>query len=189
MPNTLAALFSFQDDSDLIERLKRREPQAMADVYDRFGKLAFSVILAIVKDDEIAQDLLREAFVKVWNRVHGFNRGRGSLGTWILAIARNRAIDYLRSTRSEPSQNNSTAEILEEPRFFADLEPEYHNTERILTIREALSSRLNESQRHILELAYFEGLSLSEMTARIQAPPGAIKTEVRTALRLLRDEF
>ncbi|HEX4809582.1 MAG TPA: sigma-70 family RNA polymerase sigma factor [Bryobacteraceae bacterium] len=183
---TLPVLFSLQDDLELIERLKRHETQAMADAYDRFGKLAFSVILGIVKNEEVAEDLLNEAFIKVWNRVDGFNRSGGSLGAWILAIARNRAIDYVRSARAKSSQNRRNLDTLEEPRFFADLEPDYHNIERIRTICETLTTKLSADQRQTLELAYFEGLSLGEMAAKLQQPPGAVKTGARTALQLLR---
>lgn len=184
----LSALLSFQDDSELIERLKRRESQAMADVYDRFGKIAFSVILRIVKNTGIAEDLLQETFLKVWNRVDGFDQGRGSLGPWVLAIARNRAIDYLRSTDSKLSQTSCNLDALERPRFFTDFEADYHNMDRIRTIREAFT-KLNDNQRRVLELAYFEGLSQSEMAAKLQQPLGTVKTWVRTALQLLRDEL
>jgi RNA polymerase sigma-70 factor (ECF subfamily) len=184
----LSALLSFQDDAELIERLKRREPQAMADVYDRYGKIAFTVIFRIVKNAGIAEDLLQETFLKVWNRVDGFDQGRGSLGPWVLAIARNRAIDYLRSTDSKLAQTSCNLDALERPRFFTDFEADYHNMDRIRTIREAFT-KLNENQRKVLELAYFEGLSQSEMAVRLQQPLGTVKTWVRTALQLLRDEL
>jgi RNA polymerase sigma-70 factor (ECF subfamily) len=184
----LSALLSFQDDSELIERLKHREPQAMTEVYDRFGKLAFTVIFRIVKNASMAEDLLQETFLKVWNRVDGFDQGRGSLGPWILAIARNRAIDYLRSTDSKLSQTSCNLDALERPRFFTDFEADYHNMDRIRIIREAFN-KLNENQRTVLELAYFEGLSQSEMAEKLRQPLGTVKTWVRTALQLLRDEL
>jgi RNA polymerase sigma-70 factor, ECF subfamily len=184
----LSALLSCQDDSDLIERLKRREPEAMADVYDRFGRVAFSVILRVVKNPALAEDLLQEAFLKVWNRVDGFDQGRGCLGPWILAIARNRAIDYLRSTDSKLSQTACNLDVLDRPRFFTDFVADYHNMDRVRTIREAFT-KLNVNQRQVLELAYFEGLSQSEMAAKLQQPLGTVKTWVRTALQLLRDEL
>lgn len=184
----LSALLSFQDDSELIDRLKRREPEAMADVYDRYGRVAFSVMLRIVKNASIAEDLLQETFLKVWNRVDGFDQNRGSLGPWILAIARNRAIDYLRSTDSKLSQTSCNVDALERPRLFTDFEADYHNMDRIRTIRDAFT-KLNENQRCVLELAYFEGLSQTEMAAKLQQPLGTVKTWVRTALQLLRDEL
>lgn len=184
----LSALFSFQDDSELIDRLKRHEPLAMADLYDRFGKVAFSVILHIVKDEDFAEELLRETFITIWNRVGGFNRsGSGSLGLWVLAIARNRAIDYLRAAGPKSSQGGGNIAALDEPRFFAPLDPDFHNTDRIRTLCDAFI-RLDDNQRQVLELAYSEGLSLNEMSVKLRQPPGAVKTWARTALKLLRGE-
>jgi len=78
-------------DSELARRLQRREPQAMADLYDRFGRLAYSLIFSVVRDTGVAEDLVQETFLRVWNRVGGFDPDRGALGPWLLAIARLRA--------------------------------------------------------------------------------------------------
>ncbi len=184
----LSALLSLQDDSDLIQRLKRREAEAMGELYDRFGKIAFAVIVRIVRNSAVAEDLLQETFLKVWNRIEGFDDARSSLGPWVLTIARNRAIDYLRSTDSRMAQNSCDLEKLERPRFFTDFEANYLSDDRIRTIRQAFT-KLSENQRKVLELAYFEGLSQSEMAARLAEPLGTVKTWVRTALQLLRQEL
>src|ERR1035438_6975411 len=89
------------NDSELARRLQRREPQAMADLYDRFGRLAYSLIFSVVKDTGIAEDLVQETFLRVWNRAAGFDSDRGALGPWLLAVARNRAIAYIRSRAEE----------------------------------------------------------------------------------------
>jgi len=184
----LSALLSLQDDSDLIQRLKRREAEAMGELYDRFGKVAFAVIVRIVRNAGVAEDLLQETFLKVWNRVDGFDDSRSSLGPWVLTIARNRAIDYLRSIDSRMAQNSCDLEKLERPRFFTDFEANYMSDDRIRIIRQAFT-KLTENQRKVLELAYFEGLSQSEMAARLSQPLGTVKTWVRTALLLLRQEL
>ena len=82
---------------DLIVRLQRRDPQALAELYDRYGRIAYSLIVRMVRDGSIAEDLLQEAFLRVWNGAQGFDAARGSIGSWLLAVAHNRAIDYLRS--------------------------------------------------------------------------------------------
>ena len=184
----LSALLPFQDDGELIARLKRRDPQAMAELYDRFSKLAFSILFRIVRNTAVAEDLLQETFLKVWSRIDGFHENRGSLGPWLLTIARHRAIDYLRSTDARLAQTSSDLEVLERPKFFTDFEAEYHNMDRIRIIREAFT-KLSENQRTVLELAYFEGLSQSQMAAKLDQPLGTVKTWVRTALQLLRDEL
>lgn len=184
----LSALLSLQDDSELIQRLKRREAEAMGALYDRFGKVAFAVIVRIVRNAGVAEDLLQETFLKVWNRVAGFDDSRTSLGPWVLTIARNRAIDYLRSTDSKMAQNSCDLEKLERPRFFTDFEANYMSEEKIRIIRQAFT-KLSDNQRKVLELAYFEGLSQTEMATRLAQPLGTIKTWVRTALQLLREEL
>ncbi len=92
-------------DEELARRLQRREPDAMTTLYDRFGRLAYSVILAIVRDTGVAEDLVQETFLRVWNRAQAFEPGRGALGSWLLAIARNRAIDYVRSSGARINRN------------------------------------------------------------------------------------
>lgn len=181
----LSTLLAGQDDTDLIRRLKRRDPDAMSELYDRFGRVAFAVIARIVRNTEMAEDLVQETFLKVWNRVGGFDDERGALGPWVLAIARNRAIDYIRSADAKASQNSCDLEKLERPRFFTDLESDYADQERIRTIR-AVFDKLTENQRKVLELAYFEGLSQTEMAERLQQPLGTVKTWVRTALQSIR---
>jgi RNA polymerase sigma-70 factor (ECF subfamily) len=184
----LSVIASLQDDSKLIERLKQRDPDAMGLLYDRFGRLALAVLIRIVRDRAIAEDLLQETFLKVWNRAEGFDGERGALGPWLLTIARNRAIDYLRSTDARYAQASCDLERLERPRFFVDMEAQYAEQDRVRLIREAFL-KLTENQQRVLELAYFEGLSQSEMAARLQQPLGTIKTWIRTALQIVRQEL
>src|SRR5271156_2784923 len=93
----LQVLLRYKDDGDLARRLKAREPQAMSDLYDRYGRIAYSLIYRVVRNGAAAEDLVQETFLRVWNRVQSFDQERGALGPWIMTVARNRAIDYLRS--------------------------------------------------------------------------------------------
>lgn len=183
----LSALVS-QDDSELIKRLKERDPEAMKDLYDRFGKVALAIITRIVRDRAIAEDLLQETFLKVWNRVAGFDVERGALGPWVLTIARNRAIDYRRSTSSRFAQAGYDVEKLDRPFLFIDLEEQYADRDRLRHIQLAFS-KLTDNQKSVLEMAYFEGLTQSEMADRLKQPLGTVKTWVRTALQILRQEL
>jgi RNA polymerase sigma-70 factor, ECF subfamily len=183
----LSTLLSLQDDTELIRRLKNREPEAMGELYTRFGKLSFSVIVRIVKDAGIAEDLLQETFLKVWNRVDGFDDARTSIGPWILTIARNRAIDYLRSADSRLAQSSTDLEKLERPRFFTNFEAEFLDADQLRIVRQAFA-KLTDHQRQVLELAYFQGLSQTEMAALLRQPLGTVKTWVRSALQILRQE-
>ena len=179
---------SGQYDEELARRLQRREPQAMADLYDRFGRLTYSVILAIVRDSGVAEDLVQETFLRVWNRAQAFEPGKGALGPWLLAIARNRAIDYIRSVQSRMDRNSYEFDVREHPSLFVDMEREVLNTDHARVIRAALA-KLTDNQRKVIELAYYEGLSQSEMAERLGQPLGTVKTWVRSALQLLREDI
>jgi RNA polymerase sigma-70 factor (ECF subfamily) len=189
IPGILLALqMSGQHDEELARRLQRREPQAMADLYDRFGRLAYSVVVAIVRDTGVAEDLVQETFLRVWNRVHAFEAGRGSLGPWLLAIARNRAIDHLRSLTARMDRNAYELDLREHPSLFVDMEREVLNTDHARLIRKAIA-KLSANQQKVIELAYYEGLSQTEMAERMGEPLGTVKTWVRAALKLLREEL
>jgi RNA polymerase sigma-70 factor (ECF subfamily) len=184
----LFAIYAGEDDRNLAERLKRREPSVMGDLYDRYGKLVFSLIYRIVRDIGVAEDLVQETFLRVWNRAQGFDAERGALGSWLLAVARNRAIDYVRSAGGKMSRGALELEAAEHPSVFVNFEAEVLSQDRARRVRGALE-RLNENQRHVIELAYFEGLSQSEMAERMGQPLGTVKTWVRTALKHLRDDL
>jgi len=184
----LALELSGQHDEDLAGRLQRREPDAMKDLYDRFGKLAYSVVLAIVRDASIAEDLVQETFLRVWNRIQAFEPGRGALGPWLVAIARNRAIDHVRSSSSKMDRNAFELDVREHPALFVDMQREVENTDHARIIRAAIK-KLNPNQQKVIELAYYEGLSQTEMAERMGQPRGTIKTWVRAALGVLREEL
>ena len=179
---------SSENDAQLVERVKRHEPQAMADMYDRYGRVTYSLILRIVRNTGAAEDLVQETFLRVWNRVHAFDVKRGALGAWILAVARNRAIDYVRSVEGRMTQSASEFDELENPGAFADFEQNLLNLDRVRLVRDALN-KLSPNQREVIEMAYYEGLSQSEMAERMKQPLGTVKTWARSALKLLRDQL
>jgi RNA polymerase sigma-70 factor (ECF subfamily) len=184
----LALQLSGDCDEDLVRRLQARDPDALKDLYDRFGKLAWSVILAIVRDAAIAEDLVQETFLRAWNRVKGFEAGRGALGPWLLTIARNRAIDHVRSRSYRMDRCVYELDATESPALFLDMESEILNANYASAVRNAVA-KLNPNQRKVIELAYYEGLSQTEMAERMGQPLGTVKTWVRTALKNLRDEL
>ena len=179
---------SSEDDAQLVERVKRHEPQAMADLYDRYGRVVYSLILRIVCNTGAAEDLVQETFLRIWNRVHAFDAKRGALGAWILAVARNRAIDHVRSVEGRMTKSTSEFDELENPGTFADFEQNLLNLDRVRLVRDALN-KLNPNQREVIEMAYYEGLSQSEMAERMKQPLGTVKTWARSALKLLRDQL
>ena len=184
----LALELSGEHDEELATRLQKRDPRAMGDLYDRFGRLVYSVILSVVRDNATAEDLVQETFLRVWNRIQGFEAGRGALGPWLLAIARNRAIDHVRSMSSRMDRNSFEFDARDHPSLFVDMERDVVNTDHARIIKAAIA-KLNENQRKVIELAYYEGLSQTEMAERMGQPLGTVKTWVRTALKHLREEL
>jgi RNA polymerase sigma-70 factor (ECF subfamily) len=184
----LLAAVLLKEDPDLARRLKNRDPQAMAELYDRYGRITFALIFRVVRNEAVAEDLVQETFLRVWNRVHAFDHEKGALGPWVLAVARNRAIDYLRSVEGRMTQSVFELEKLEQPGFFVNMENSILNMDRVQALRGAVE-KLTPNQRLVLELAYYEGLTQTEMAERLKQPLGTVKTWVRTALKLLRDEL
>jgi len=166
---------------------QRRDPRALAELYDRYGRLAYSLIVRVVRDGALAEDLVQETFLRVWNRAQGFDAQRGALGPWLLAVARNRAIDYLRSAVGR-ERNAIELEEVDHPALYTDMERDILASDKARVVRAAIE-KLAPKQREVIELAYFEGLTQTEMAERMGQPLGTVKTWVRAALRNLREEF
>ena len=172
-------------DGDLLVRLQRRDPEALAELYDRYGPMAFRLILRMVRDHGVAEDLVQETFLRVWNRVGGFDSDRGAVGPWLLAVARNRAIDYLRS-RGRRAESPIDLNETEHPALFADLTGDTLNFDLVRQVKRALD-QLGAQQREAIELAYFEGMSQTEIAERLGQPLGTVKTWMRRALQQMRE--
>ena len=183
----LMAVHAAEDDTNLVTRMQRRDPNALAELYDRYGRVTFSLIVRIVRDAGTAEDLVQETFLRVWNRVHGFDAQKGSIGPWLLAVARNRAIDYLRSAGGR-ERNAVEFEETDHPALYCDMERELLSSDRVRRVKTAVE-KLSPNHRQVIELAYFEGLSQTEMAERMGQPLGTVKTWVRAALKILRDEL
>jgi RNA polymerase sigma-70 factor (ECF subfamily) len=184
----LQVVLRYKEDAGLARRLKAREPEAMAELYDRYGRLAYSLIYRVVRNGAVAEDLVQETFLRVWNRVQSFDEQRGAFGPWILTVARNRAIDYLRSLDGRMSQGALELDRLENPVLAANFEDSAISIDRTRRLQGAFE-KLSANQRAVIELAYYEGLSQTEMADRMKQPLGTVKTWVRTALKVLRDEL
>ncbi|MBV8820096.1 MAG: sigma-70 family RNA polymerase sigma factor [Acidobacteriaceae bacterium] len=188
LPLLFAAALEGEDDRNLVRRLQSRDPHAMANLYDRYGRLAYALILRIVRNTAAAEDLVQETFLRIWNRVHSFDAEKGALGPWVLAVARNRAIDYLRSVDGRMAQSAVEIDKMEQAALFHDAGSDFLNLDRVKLLKGAFQ-KLTANQRIVLELAYFEGLSQSEMAERMKQPLGSVKTWVRSALKTLREEL
>lgn len=184
----LQVVLRFKDEADLARRLKERDPNAMSDLYDRYGRVAYSLIFRMVRNGAAAEDLVQETFLRVWNRVQSFDQERGALGPWVLTVARNRAIDYIRSIDGRMSAGALELDRVENPSLFCDFSDQALSLDRARRLKGAFE-KLNDNQRKVIELAYFEGLSQTEMAEQMKQPLGTVKTWVRSALKVLRDEL
>ena len=184
----LQVSLQFKDDSLLARRLKERDPHAMGALYDRYGRLAYSVIFRMVRDSAAAEDLVQETFLRVWNRAQSFDPERGALGPWIITVARNRAIDYVRSVSARMAAGAVELDVLERPSLFNGFEANALTIDRSRRLKAAFE-KLQPNQKTVIEMAYFEGLSQTEMAERMKQPLGTVKTWVRNALKILREEL
>lgn len=170
------------EDAQLLDRARRGDEQAMATLYDRYSKVVYSVALRVLRDPASAEDVLQDVFLGVWRKPESFISARGSLGGWLAVVARNRAIDTLR--RKRPSEQVDEIHLAS-PYDLAD-EAE-RNT--LMQRARAIILHLPLDQRKTLEMAYFDGLTHTEIAEITGDPLGTVKTRIRSALLSLRKEL
>jgi len=168
-------------DVALLERMTARDERALAALYDRHARLLFGLILRILRSRADAEEVLQEVFVQAWTRTDTYNASLGSPAGWLIGIARNRAIDRLRNN----AVRIRTAEQAPRPTAVETPEARAATSERERDVARALAS-LPPEQRELIEHAYFEGLTQSELAERFKLPLGTVKTRVRTGLTTLR---
>jgi len=169
-------------DAQLLDRVRRGDEQAMATLYDRYSRVVYSVALRVLRDPASAEDVLQDVFLGVWRKPETFISARGSLGGWLAVVARNRAIDTLR--RKRPSEQVEEIQLAS-PFNLAD-EAE-RNT--LMQRARAILLHLPLEQRKTLEMAYFDGLTHTEIAEITGDPLGTVKTRIRSALLSLRKEL
>jgi RNA polymerase sigma-70 factor (ECF subfamily) len=169
-------------DGQLLGRVRRGDEQAMAVLYDRYSKVVYSVALRVLREPASAEDVLQDVFLGLWRRPDNFISSRGSLGGWLAVVARNRSIDALR--RKRPSEQVEEVHLASS----FDVAQEAERNSMMQRAR-AIIVRLPLEQRKALEMAYFDGLTHSEISEVTGDPLGTVKTRIRTALLSLRKEL
>ena len=169
-------------DPVLISALRSGDETAMAELYDRYSPIVYSVALRVLGDTAAAEDILQEVFIQLWRNPGLFDSSRGNLGAWLAVIARNRSIDALR--KRKPESDIADVLVSVEP----DLADEAERARAMEKVRGALS-KMPPSQRTALEMAYFEGLTHTEIASKTGEPLGTIKTRIRAGLLTLRKAF
>jgi RNA polymerase sigma-70 factor (ECF subfamily) len=170
------------NDAVLLEQVGHGDESAMEDIFRRYSGPVYSVALRVLRDNGHAEDVLQEVFLQLWRKPAAFVQQRGSLGAWLVVVARNRAIDHLR--RRKPADSVEDV-ILASSVNVAD---EAERNTMMEKVRRVIADLPPEQQKS-LELAYFEGLSHTEIASRTGDPLGTVKTRIRQALITLRKAF
>ena len=154
----------------------------MGRLYDRYSPIVYSIALRVLGDTGAAEDVLQEVFLQLWRNPGVFDSSRGNMAAWLAVIARNRAIDSLRKRRPEADIADVVVSV--EPDLAGDTE----RARAMEKIRSVLGD-MPAAQRSALEMAYFEGLTHTEIAARTGEPLGTVKTRIRAGLLSLRKAF
>jgi len=176
------------DDEELMARLQYRDLEAFRTLYGRYGNLVYSTSLRIVRDAQIAEDLVQEIFLRIWRKPGSYLPQRGRFATWLTSVTRNRAVDEIRSRNRR--QRHETASPEEQQREFPAperndpaLTAEMSDQRRLIL---AALTELPAEQRQVIELAYFGGLTQQEISQRLSQPLGTVKTRIRLGMQKLR---
>jgi RNA polymerase sigma-70 factor (ECF subfamily) len=173
------------EDSALIERMMAGDEAALSTLYDRYSPMLFGMLMCVLKDRQVAEEVLQDLFLQLWRNAGRFDATRGSLPAWLMVIARNRAISRLRGRRDRELLEEEEGDFASTFTSDRNIEDEAVRAELARNVSAALA-KLPAEQRQALELAYFEGMTQSEIAARTGAPLGTVKTRVRTAMQALR---
>jgi RNA polymerase sigma-70 factor (ECF subfamily) len=168
-----------RDEAALIARIHAGDQAAMGELYDRFSSVVYGVALRVLGNTMAAEDVVQEVFLQLWRNPQAFDAGRGRLAPWLAVISRNRAIDMLR--KRQPEDDIDELPIASS----VNLEDEAARKLAVDKVRGVLA-QLPPEQRKVLEMAYFEGLTHTEIAGKTNEPLGTVKTRIRSGLMALR---
>jgi RNA polymerase sigma-70 factor (ECF subfamily) len=166
-------------DQTLVTAIRTGDQGAMAALYDRFSSIVYAVALRVLQDTGAAEDVLQDIFMQLWRNPGAFDSSRGNMAAWLAVIARNRAIDVLRKRRPQDDIEDVIVSVE------TDMASETDRSRAMEKVRGALQA-MPSQQRSALEMAYFEGLTHTEIAEKTGDPLGTVKTRIRTGLLLLR---
>jgi RNA polymerase sigma-70 factor (ECF subfamily) len=171
-----------EDDASLLARINTGDERAMSSLYSRYSRVVYSVALRVLNDPSSAEDILQEIFMQIWRNPDSFSAARGSLGGWLAVVSRNRSIDALRRRRPVTSLDD----VVLASGFNLANEAE---TNSMMERARGVIAKLPSEQRKTLEMAFFDGLTHSEIAEMTGDPLGTVKTRIRSALLTLRKAF
>ncbi|HEV7675294.1 MAG TPA: sigma-70 family RNA polymerase sigma factor [Candidatus Angelobacter sp.] len=168
-----------KDDAALIARIRAGDQSAMTELYDRYAGVVYGVAIRVLTSTAAAEDVVQEVFLQLWRNPRAFDADRGRLAPWLAVISRNRAIDFLRKRPPEDDINEMPIAT------GVNLEDEASQKLTVDKVRGVLV-QLPQDQRKALEMAFFEGMTHTEIAGKTGDPLGTIKTRIRTGLLALR---
>jgi len=189
MPTHLAGAIS--PDFTLVSRAAGGDERALGELYDRYGAMGYSLACAVVGEPADAEEVVADAFAQVWRSAAGFDPARGSVAAWIATICRTRALDLVRSRKRRARVVEEAAVVSDEGESLV-FAPTSESTDRGAELTETSAivrqslAELPAEQRRVIELAYFGGLSQSEIAAQLSQPLGTVKTRMRSGMEKLR---
>lgn len=182
MDDATTRLFSTLSDAELVALLREQPTDGIAALYDRYGRLVYSVALRVVLDRGAAEEVTQDVFMRCWRTIASYRPEQGSLSTWLLTIARNRAVDELRSRRGKEARREVSEELLGPLSIDVGFDEVLLRNE----VRQALVG-LPKAQREVIELAFWGGMSRREIAEQLSLPLGTVHTRLRLAMDKLRE--
>jgi RNA polymerase sigma-70 factor, ECF subfamily len=173
-------------DTALVQRLLQRDVRAFEQLYDRHSRIVYGLVLRILQQASTAEEVVQDVFLQLWRNAGQYQSGRGPFVPWLLTLARNRALDNLRLKSERQRRREDQAEELPTIAQVPEYEKTLDEKRRAETVR-ALMGSLSAQQKKAIEMAYFEGLSHSEIAAALQEPLGTVKSWIRNGLLRLKE--
>ena len=169
-------------EQELVSRLKNSDKAAFGTLYDNYSKGLYGIVMKIVRTDPPAEDVMQDAFVKIWKSVANYDTSKGTLFTWLLNVARNTAIDRIRS--AEYRKGKGSYDIDNQLKAL-DISVHNNPSMEYIGVREIVN-KLKIEHRQVIELAYFGGYTQTEIAEELSIPLGTVKTRVKMAMGQLR---
>ena len=173
-------------DAALVQRLLQRDLSAFEELYERHSRIVYGLVLRIVQQASTAEEVVQDIFLQLWRNASQYDISRGPFLPWLLTLARNRALDQLRLKSERQRRREEQTEELPPVVTAPDFEGSLDEKRRATRVRELIAS-LQPQQKRVIELAYFEGLSHSEIAAKLQEPLGTVKSWIRNGLLKLKE--
>ena len=173
-------------DATLVQRLLQRDVGAFEELYDRHSRIVYALVLRILQQATTAEEVVQDVFLQLWRNAAQYDRSRGPFVPWLLTLARNRALDQLRLKSERQRRREDQTEELPPVVAIPDFEGSLDEKRRAMRVRDLMAA-LNPQQKRAIELAYFEGLSHSEIANALKEPLGTVKSWIRNGLLKLKE--